>query len=155
MPFVFPPHMFSGFAELSHVVQTLLLLIELDELQARGSTSLPNSLCVPSPIIGGSDIGLAKKVPAWLGARYLLDHILLNYNCNWIVFVLKLSKPIIRLLGTIFMNFSSLNHVYFSSTIFLSRVSTRLPSFPYFSHDSQRRRSLDTSHLWGICALDA
>jgi len=120
-----------------------------------GSASLPNSLCVPSPIIGGSDIGLAKKVPAWLGARYLLDHILLNYNCNWIVFVLKLSKPIIRLLGTIFMNFSSLNHVYFSSTIFLSRVSTRLPSFPYFSHDSQRRRSLDTSHLWGICALDA
>ena len=38
--------MFSGFAELSHLVQTLPLPTELDELQARGSASLPNYLFV-------------------------------------------------------------------------------------------------------------
>jgi len=139
------------------LVQTSLLLIELDELQARGSASVPNSLCVHSPIIDSSDIGLTEIVPPWLGARHLLESILLGCNCNWIVFVPELSKPIIRLLGTIFMNFSSLNHISFFINHFpqMSFHPTFLPSFPYFRHDSQRRRSLDTSHLWGICALDA
>ena len=96
MPFVFPPHTFFGFTELFHIVQTSLLLIKLDELLARGSASLPNALWVPSPIIDGLDIGLAKMVPAWLGARHLLNctHILLDCSCNWIVSVPNcLSQP--------------------------------------------------------------